>query len=65
MLINTFFIPAILAIVFSSLGIKRAAELERHGMVPVGRGAAIAGLVTGIVGVLNSLLWKWLVLFIF
>jgi len=42
-------IPVILAIVFSSLGISKARELEEGGGQPVGRGLAIAGLVISLV----------------
>lgn len=63
--INTFFVPAILGIMFSSLGISRANEREHTTGYAVGRGMAIAGLVCAIAGVLNSLLWKWAVLFLF
>lgn len=62
--INTLFVPAILGVVFSSIGISRAGEHLRAKGFAVGRGAAIAGLICAIAGVLNSLLWKWILLFL-
>lgn len=62
--INTLFVPAILGVIFSSVGISRAGQLARTTGYDVGRGAAIAGLICAIAGMVNSLLWKWALLFL-
>ncbi len=63
--INTLLLPSILAIVFSSIGIKKYGEILRTSGYRMGQGAAVTGLVCGILGLVNSLLWKWLFFFLF
>ena len=63
--LNTFFVVSIAGIVVSALGIKRAGDQAKAGLVPVGKTAAIWGLVLAILGAINSLAWKWLFLFFF
>jgi hypothetical protein len=49
--------PAVLAIVFGALGVRRSGRMERAGLQPEGRGRSIAGIVLGIVALLLSVLW--------
>lgn len=63
--INTFFIPAILGVILSSVGLAKASNLERATGIAHGRGLAIAGLVLSCLAIVNSVLWKWMVLFLF
>jgi hypothetical protein len=50
-------IPVVLAIVFSSIGISRAKEIEMKTGQPRGRGLAIAGLVISIVSAFGVFVW--------
>ncbi|WP_291377774.1 DUF4190 domain-containing protein [Demequina sp.] len=65
LLINTFLIVGMLAIVFSFLGLRNADRFQSVGYGPRGRGAAVTGLVCGIVGTMISLLFKWVFFFLF
>jgi hypothetical protein len=49
-LFNPLAIPSILGIVFSSIGLAKANELEGSGYRVIGRGTAIAGLIVGLAG---------------
>lgn len=65
LLINTFLIVGLLAIVFSVLGLRNADRFQSVGYGPRGRGAAVTGLVCGIVGTVISLLFKGAFFFLF
>jgi hypothetical protein len=49
LLFNPFGILSVLGIIFSSIGLAKATQLEGGGQVS-GRGTALAGLIVGIVG---------------
>ena len=50
-------IPVILAIVFSSIGISKAKEIEAHTGQARGRGLAIAGLVISLISAFGLFIW--------
>ncbi len=53
---NFFAIPSVLGIVFSSIGLARAQNLEGKSRV-TGRGTSVAGLIVGIVA-LGTFVWN-------
>ena len=65
LLINTFLIVGMLAIMFSVLGLRNADRFQSAGYAPGGRGTAVTGLVCGIVGTVISLLFKWVFFLLF
>ncbi|MFS0700601.1 DUF2510 domain-containing protein [Cellulomonas sp. 179-A 4D5 NHS] len=50
LLVNSFLVTSIAAIVLSAQGLVRAGQLTAAGYAPVGRTAAIAGLVLAVIG---------------
>ena len=62
--VNTFFFVSVLGLIFSLMGIRRSNKmLERYGH-PIGRSAAVWGLVLNILAIINSIAWKWAFLFL-
>lgn len=63
--VNTFLFVSVLAVIFSLMGIRRSnTMLARYGH-PIGRTAAVWGLVFGVLAIINSIAWKWAFLFLF
>jgi hypothetical protein len=58
LVINPVCIPALAAVFWGIVGIKRASKFAEAGSAPVGKGKAIAGLVLGSIGVVATLLFK-------
>ncbi|MBL7253332.1 DUF2510 domain-containing protein [Actinoplanes sp. LDG1-01] len=58
LVVNPFCLPAIVAIVWGIVGIRRSGAFTAAGLGPVGKGQALAGLVLGAVGLLATILVK-------
>ncbi|GAA2724288.1 DUF2510 domain-containing protein [Cellulomonas aerilata] len=58
LLVNTFLVVSIAALVLSVLGLNRAGQLVQAGYGPVGRGKAIAGIVLSLLGGAGTVLFK-------
>lgn len=60
LVVNTFALVSIAAIVFGIMGVRRANVFARRGDQPLGRKLAVWGIVIALVGMLGTLLLKGL-----
>lgn len=64
LIVNLFYIPGVLAIIFGILGLGNSRTTINDLGLPVGRTASIAGIVLGAIGTVGSFaigsLWQFL-----
>lgn len=62
LLVNSFLLVSLAALVFSVLGLNRAGQLVTAGYAPVGRRRAVVGLLLSLLGGASTVLFKALLL---
>lgn len=58
MVVNPILLVGVGAIIFSTVGLNRATLMGQFGYAPVGKSAAVWGLVLGLLGIIVSIQFK-------